>query len=142
MAVLLKNVVDGDRLWDPRTRQVPSNEKVVTFFYDLKDDKFVTHAPPSYISENGRIVFPGHTIGFKDGMLGQFNYCCKQNVAFMMTTKHNEQAHIAFFLHRVLRMKKKRLNDRFKLDKSARALFNRDLHVARLVHNGSNTIAV
>lgn len=111
MALLLKQVIEGQRGWDSRAAHVPLDSRVLTFFYDLNTDKFVTHKPPAYVSENNRIVFPGHTVGFKPLMIGQFNYCHKQHIAYMLSDKGSEQQHLVFFLHRVLRMKKKRLNE-------------------------------
>lgn len=110
MATTLKNVIKGDREWDSRTQLTPPEDKIVTFFYDLDKDRFSTFAPPTYTSKNDRIVFPGHAFGFKQGIVGQFNYCFSENIAYMVTTKSNEMVHSTFFLHRVLRMKKKRSN--------------------------------
>ena len=56
MAVKLKNVIEGDREWHVLTSKVPKEERVITFSYDLSEDKFATHSPPSYLSDNGRIV--------------------------------------------------------------------------------------
>lgn len=120
MAVKLKNVIEGERQWHILTSKVPKNERVVTFTYDLGEDKFVSHAPPSYVSHNGRIVFPGHSVGFKKESLGQFNYCEKHNAAFMMTTKGDETQHLSYFLHRVLRMKKKTVQKKSKDSKESR----------------------
>lgn len=126
MALKLKKVIEGEREWHVLASRVPRDERVITFSYDLTKDKFVTHAPPSYVSDNGRIVFPGHSFGFKVESLGQFNYCEKDNSAYMMTTKGKEQQHLNYFLHRVLRMKKKRLHERVVESKASRAEFYRN----------------
>lgn len=127
MAIKLKSVIEGEREWHVLTSKVPKEERVITFSYDLSEDKFATHSPPSYLSDNGRIVFPGHSMGFKIESLGQFNYCEKHNAAYMMTTKGNEEQHLNYFLHRVLRMKKKRLHERSIETKASRA----EMHRAR-----------
>ena len=125
MATKLKSIIEGDREWHVLTSKVPKDERIITFSYDLKEDKFATHAPPSYKSDNGRIVFPGHSMGFKPESLGQFNYCEKHNAAYMMTTKCNEEQHLNYFLHRVLRMKKKDIPKRNK-DRADRAWIHRN----------------
>lgn len=125
MTAKLKKVIEGKREWHILTTKTPKDERIITFSYDLSADKFTTHAPPSYVTENGRIVFPGHSMGFKMESLGQFNYCERYNAAYMMTTKGNEERHLNYFLHRVLRAKKKRLHERAAETKASRAEIHR-----------------
>jgi hypothetical protein len=80
---------------------------VVIFSYCLNTDRFRSIRPHSYISKRNRLVITGINVGFKLDSVGQFNYCAKDNTATMMAEKGNEDKALAYFLHRVLRMKKR-----------------------------------
>lgn len=80
---------------------------IVLFSYCLNTNRFRSIRPHSYISKRNRLVITGLNVGFKLQSVGQFNYCVKDNIATMMAEKGNEDKAMVYFLHRVLRMKKK-----------------------------------
>lgn len=100
-------VIKNPRLWDSRTMTKNIYGPLVIFLFDFKKQQFSSYSPKYYVTDKGRIVFPGNDHGFKPEILNQFILSQKDSIATMVVKKSEEATSLNFFLHRVTRLNKR-----------------------------------
>ena len=100
-------VIKNPRPWDSRTKRKSIYGSLVIFLFDFKKQQFSSYSPKHYVTDKGRIVFPGNDHGFKPEILNQFILSQKDSVATMVVRKSEEATSLNFFLHRVTRLNKR-----------------------------------